>query len=566
MKLVKPRIQLTTDERDQLGEFEHFLLIQPTWLFEQLLRRHEKFINLFTGNQWGKNVNIVKQYVMRWLGIHPIDKKNLHPYDEIRTYRLCSETLPTDKDATEDTKNTIYPVVKRMLPSWMILGDVSQRDPVLTIKDIQGGDPIQIEFSSYGQSVQRQAGKQRAAVWIDENCSREFYSEQLPRLLASNGDLITTMTPALGQITWQYDDMYAKAHTIIRTPLVAERFNERFGVDVGTTQITESKEDIVVLMAATDDNPHYDTLVAADNERTLELIKRKEHLYIKNVEDFKPMTKAEYIRGTLGLLDPESEDVRRFGIFRKISGTIFKDYDSFIHYRSYRETFPGGIPAEWLHARGIDYHPHVPWHYGACVLSPENEMFIYDELVVSPDNYVTLEIADQLANKQGQQNFSLDLVDPLAAEKQPNTGTSPLEDLNRIFWQFKKSEKCAGAYWASWDTKSLKGRDDIKQRLKNSLLCGKPFNNNGLPTLWVLDTCPVADEYMRKWRWKEWTNRAMLETNDEKNEAEQKYSHMNMVWEAILKHPGFKVGRGRSIGNYPHRNTYGNKMRSMERR
>lgn len=558
----KSQIKLSPAEFQQLAGFENFLLIKPTWTFQQLLKRREKFIGFFTGNQWGKNVNIVKQYVLRWMGIHPIEEKNIHPEDKIRIYRFCSETLPTDKDAPEDTKNTIYPVIKKMLPPWMILSDITRVDPVITILDIQGGEPIQVEFASYGQTVQKQAGKQRKSIWIDENCTREFYEEQLPRLLASGGDLIVTMTPALGAITWQYGDFYEKARTVIRTPRVCKRFKDRFGLDYKPIETTKSPEDIVVFMAATDDNPFYDELAETQNKRDKLLVERGEHPVVKKIEDFVPITKSDYIKTYLELSDPESEDVRRFGIFRKVSGTIFRDYNSYVHFQPFKKWFPEGIPEEWLHARGIDYHPHVPWHFGACALSPDDEMFIYRELIMSPDNFITREIISEIANVSGDYNYSLNLIDPLSDENQTNSGTSALQEINRIFYELKRANSGNGGYWTTWDTKAQTGRDEIKKRLKNAAIVGQPFQNKGLPTLWVLDSCPRTDEYMRKWRWKEWQNRTMLETNDEKNEPEQKWSHMNMVWEAILKHPGFHPRRGREFGEYRERHTYNKMMRS----
>jgi hypothetical protein len=67
--------------------------------------------------------------------------------------------------------------------------------------------------------------------------------------------------------------------------------------------------------------------------------------------------------------------------------------------------------------------------------------------------------------------------------------------------------KCTSA-----DTKNEQGRMNIKQRLKNSLICGVPGNNldkhsepeprfgHYRPTLWFFDSCPVHIEHFRNWR------------------------------------------------------------------
>lgn len=555
-------MNISDNDLEQLNEWEGFLSIKPTWLFEQFIHRHENTLALFTGNQWGKNVNIVKQYIMRWLGIHPIEAKNMRPFKKIRTYRFCSETLPNDPEAGD--KNTIYPVLKRLLPKSLIKKDITARNSIVTIKDIQGGDDIYIEFVSYKQDVQAGAGVQRASIYLDENCNRAFYEEQLPRLLASDGDLIVGMTPALGQITWQYEDIYEQAKTIIRTQAVIDRYEKRFGEKIPLIKSTGLTNDTCVLMAATDDNPFYDTLVSEKNAQELKLIELGQHPFYSDIKTFKPITKSQYIANKLELIDEETEDVRRFGIFRQISGRIFKDFDVATHVINKDKVFPDGIPHDWFHARGIDYHPHVDWHCGFVAMSPGNEMFIYNELKISPEKHVTHEIANVLCDLSGDYKYRLNLIDPLSAEKQPNTGTSPVEDLNRIFHEYQKEGRCANSYWTSWDTKSLKGRDEIKKRLKNSKIVGKPFVNNGLPTLWILDNCKNTIESFKNWKLEEWGNRASLETHEIKEKPQQKWSHMNMVWEAICKHPAWRPRKEyQEVGGFKERHTYNDKMRIM---
>lgn len=119
--------------REELEEWSELLSITTTPFFNKFIHRPEKTIALFTGNQWGKNVNIIKQYILRWLGKHPIESKNLRPNMKIRTYRFCSETVPFDTSG--EGSNTIYPVLKRLLPAKFIIEDVNQRRNTMTIKD-----------------------------------------------------------------------------------------------------------------------------------------------------------------------------------------------------------------------------------------------------------------------------------------------------------------------------------------------------------------------------------------------------------------------------------------------
>ena len=212
-------------------------------------------------------------------------------------------------------------------------------------------------------------------------------------------------------------------------------------------------------------------------------------------------------------------------------------------------------PHIWVHARGIDYHEHVDWHVGFMALSPQDEAFIYDEVVMSPERNVTSQIAQVIASKSKDYKYLLSKIDPLAMKTQSNTGLSTVDDLNRLFAEFKKDGIGTGGWWTSWDTKSTRGREEIRKRLKNSRLCGVPFNNRQvvmgreihLPTLWILPNCRIAIEYFKNWRLEEWTDRTKLETKEMKETPMQRYSHLPMVIEALMKEDSFRPKRGEHL-------------------
>jgi hypothetical protein len=552
----------------EIAPFSGFAEIVNTKVFYEFMHRPEKTIAFFTGNQWGKNVNIVRHYVMRLMGWHPIEAKNMRPSTKVRKLRFCAEKLPYDPEGGDS--NTVYPVFKRMWPRHLIRKDVTQRRPRLTLIDPQGGPDIEIEFSSYGQDVQTQAGVQLWSVYIDENCTREFYSEQVPRLLAADGDIIIGMTPALGSVSWQFEEIYEKARVIYRTPRVCKRLKDRFGEDHEELEVTANDTDIAVFMAATDDNPYYDQLVKEKNERELALITAGRHpMYIRRAEDYTPVTKASYITEKLGFYDDESEDVRRYGIFRQVSGRIFKDFDTRIHVIEPNRLFPDGVPHQWVHGRGIDYHQSTPWHTTFIAISPQDEAFIYEESVLSPERYVTLQICREIAEKSKDYRYALNKVDPLAAQVQTNTGVSTIDDINRVFFELKRDGLGTGGYWTSWDTKSTRGREEVRKRIANSRKCGSPFNNrtivNGrsvyLPTIWVLSNCRVTIDSLKNWRLEEWSDRSKLETKDPKETPMQKHSHICTAIECLFKEAGFRA-RAEDMRMEPQRKTamqYGRK-------
>ena len=244
------------DERtiNQLNEYAGVFEYEPTLVLSWLMKSPCKITCLFLGNQFGKGESAIMDYWHRVNGTHPNPHKNFKPEDKIRVVRFASENLPGENVEAE-VKNTQYPVLKRrFLPSW-IKKDITARHPVVTVKPMLGGKPVQFEFVSYGQTVQAGAGVQRASVWIDESCPPAFFYEQLPRLLAGDGDIIVTLTPVPGNLGWEFDELFERARVIVRTQTVIDRIYQRTGERVPMHERTNSKDDIMVIMAATDDNP-----------------------------------------------------------------------------------------------------------------------------------------------------------------------------------------------------------------------------------------------------------------------------------------------------------------------
>jgi hypothetical protein len=179
-------------------------------------------------------------------------------------------------------------------------------------------------------------------------------------------------------------------------------------------------------------------------------------------------------------------------------------------------------------------------------------LFIYDEYNPSPEQLITQDIAREIAIRSGNRQYRLDLIDPLAVKAQPNTGLSVVDDLNRLFTMFKREGLCTGGYWQPWDTKGTRGRENIRERLKNSVACGKPFNNvvqkkdrkEFLPTVWIFAKCKNFAHSFKNWRWEEWGTSAAHTVKEEKNAPQQKWSHFPMVAEAFLKDNRFHPTKG----------------------
>ena len=502
---------------------------QAEWLFKM---GDFETILLAWGNQTGKNDTVAEDWSLRVQGLHKISWKNLHPTDKIRTFRVCCEILPTDK-GEQEKKNTVYPAILRRFPKGLLKKDVTIRNPVQTWRDPQGGPDFYIEYVSYGQTTQSQAGVQRKAIWIDEGPSYEFYIEQTRRLIAASeecgkADIIFSYTPTEKQSAWIFEDLAERARVIFRTASVRRRIYKRSGGKESPPAIeyTDSDADVAIIYASLLDNP------VISNETAVRKIKE--------------------------LGDPDVQDSRGYGLFREISGKVYKDFNTEIHCIKLQNFFETGMPDYYKYARGIDYHSKNPWACVFIAISPQDEIFVWDEFEAPPDKMVTYDIAKVLAIKSRHYKYEVNKIDPLAQDKQGNTGMSPLEDLNGYFHDFKKDGLGTGAYWTSWDTKSVKGLDEFRKRLHNSKICGRPFNNTQvidgkklrLPTIWFSRDCEKVVESMKKWKWQDWKSRESLIENDPKGdritERQQKFSHFPITIECLLKCPEVVRARFRS--------------------
>ena len=537
--------QVSSSEINELNQWANFFAYKPHPMWDLFMKDNSKIIGLFTGNQMGKTAIIARSYVCRFLGIHPVAEKNLdykvceenHKvnmlfkaadcpmcgkrlsvyFSPIRTVRFASETLPGqsasisdgDGSMSSEVRNTQYPELKKWLPQGLIKKDITARSPVLTVKDVNGGPDILVEFVSYNQATQAMAGTQRFSIFLDEEPPPDFLEEQFPRLLAADGDMVIGLTPA-NRLTHMYDSVYEKAAKYYRTKSICNALN------LPEYEETDSGKSISVFQGATDDNP---TLSEIAIKRIFE--------------------------------DIDDEDtilIRRYGVFKQVSGRIFKGFEYNVHRVGAAKHFPDGIPHSWLHARMIDYHERVRWACLCIALSPTDEAFVYLEYNPDPTVTITYEIAREFSSLCGDYRYTYNLIDPLATKVQVNTGLSTVQDLNRYFADLKADGVGSGGYWRGWDTKSTRGREEITKRLKNSKRVGKPFNNkvfdNGreriLPTLWILDNCYTVLKSFKNWRSEEWGDSSALATKEQKESPQQRWSHFPMCVEAIFKEMGFR--------------------------
>jgi hypothetical protein len=255
-------------------------------------------------------------------------------------------------------------------------------------------------------------------------------------------------------------------------------------------------------------------------------------------------------------------------VFTQITGRIHKAYDPSICFIPFKKYFPNGIPFNWVHARGIDYHEsRIPWSIGWLSASKEDEWFLWKEFhpaIDGPNAYNTYEIVKSMARQSESYNYSVNLIDPLANKKQPNTLFSATDDINRHFDQMRREDGIGTpCYWTGWDTKGTGGRDQIATRFKNAVRCGKPFANTirdsgqtkRLPTLWICDTAPKFHRSVMDWSYGEYVAASTRAVNDPKPTPQQKHSHDNMVLECLAKDSRLLFA-SHLMNNPPHQQQY----------
>ena len=518
----------------------------PTPLFTTLLHVRNKFAIICTGNRVGKTRMIGRKVVYECMGASPIPEHNIRPEDKCRTIRLSGAQLPQDKE--NEVKSPLYLSIKAQMPTTMVIDDVNYRNSVMTIMPMKGGKKAHLEFVSYGQQTINKAGVERRTIVWDEPGPYSDYEEDLPRIATvPDAQFIAGFTPV--EADWMYGELYERAKVIVRTPCVREYMAKQMGIKVPQVQRTDSRQDICCIQAATDDNPIFQVIV---NQKHQEIKDGK----IK-AEDFPYANVKEYIDSTFIFDDPAEIGMRRYGIFTRITGAIHKQYHWDIHRIDERRYFPNDVPVDsGRHVRLIDYHPNVSWAILWLWLSPENECFAYREMNPDPKDWTTLGIAKEMMMRSRQMSgdggdeyrFAFNLIDPLATTPQNNTGTSVLKDLNTYFRGFKQTGFGTGGTWEPWDTHGTNGRDRVKERLINSITCGRPFNNlqmmDGkmvrLPTLWIFSSCPQTNLSLKNWRQDTWASKDDNIVKDPKDKVETRWSHFNMCLEAAMKDVRFR--------------------------
>ena len=435
------------------------------------------------GNQGGGTKVSVYDAVLRLLGLHPVKKRNVLE----APIRFVSKCLPKND---EDEENQQYVEFKRMFPSEFIVKDVTARSSIMSVRNPLGGADRKVEFMSSKQDIDAFMSVQRSALYQDEEIDRIKWDENLMRLLRWGGDATITLTPVRG-MDWTYDSIWCKARKVFRSKTICGRY----GFD--PLEERDSNASIDAFCWATDDNP--------------------------------AMAKASIERIFAEVSDEDDLAMRRYAVFKQVSGRIYKAFDKKVHKVPAADVFDASLFRTYWNYRVIDYHPAKPWAVSYVAISPQNEWFVWNELNAKHEHRTTLELRDEIKLNslmgEDEEYNRATLIDPLANVKQGNTGFSVFDDLSMGERGLRRL--------TSADTQNSQGRMNIKMRLKNSLICGVPGNNidpdgyldnrygNFLPTIWFLDNCTHHLEDFEQWRYVDFKQEHVKATRVVKRESEK---------------------------------------------
>ena len=437
------------------------------------------------GNQGGGTLAAVYDVTLRLLGIHPVESRNKlnHPI------RMVTKCLPK---SDSDEENQQYVELKRLFPAEFIKKDVTARSSIMTVRDPHGGSDNKVEFMSSSQELDAFMSVQRSAYYQDEEIERIKWDESQIRLLKDGGDSTITLTPARG-MEWTFDSIWKRANTIYRSKLIHDVMG------LPELEKTGVKSGVEAFCWASDDNPALDE---ASIERIFE-----------------------------GIDDPDELAMRRYGVFRQVSGRIYKSFDRSTHVQPFDKLYDVGLYRTYWNYRIIDFHPQKPWYVTFVVVTPRHEWFVWNEMIAKHENRTTPELRDDIKTEtivdEDDMMNRCTLIDPLSRVKQANTGFTCFDDLARGEEGLRRLTPA--------DTKNTQGRMNIKMRLKNALDCGVPGNNVSkrayeesrygiyLPTLWFLDNCKGHIDHFSSWRYSSFTREDTKAVKTVRNPI-QKYS------------------------------------------
>ncbi|HDY67163.1 hypothetical protein LCGC14_0771870 [marine sediment metagenome] len=363
--MTTAEVELPENVKEELNKYLQFSQYKYTWIAGMFLTCPLDVLALFFGNQAGKGALVIINYILRIMGHHPVARKNIlyyecknkhyyspadivymkfgtDPFAELyskkyvcpkckepltphiregshRIIRFASQNMPGSETVTRgkgkreentgigETKNTQYIELMKWLPPHLLRDKkISIRDATQRIVDpFPTGMDIIIEYMSFNQMTQSGAGHQRLSAWLDELAGKDFFDEQLPRILAVAGaDIILSYT-VTKEVGYLFDLIWNRARKIYRSQSIVDFFRKSRNEILPQEEETDSDfKNIAIFQASTYDNP------TLDHDRIDEIMMLLHDDCCDNVDMM---------------------NMRKYCIFSEISSVIFPTFNNRVH-------------------------------------------------------------------------------------------------------------------------------------------------------------------------------------------------------------------------------------------
>lgn len=274
----------------------------------------------------------------------------LHPvWSEIYPPPVRIRIVTTDFD--NGVRKVIVPKIREWIPRERIKVNYTDRNRQFTFDNGSF-----MELMSNDQDTIKFGGTSRHLTIFDEPPKQEIWTECQMRHVDTDGASVLVMTPPIagegsGDEYWACEDIYEK--------------NGQNGIECFMTSTYENSN----------------------------------------------LNKSVIDRIAEGLSDDEKE-VKLFGKFISMSGIIYKEFNPAIHVVDDFDVHDFEKNKKWTRYTGVDPHPNAPFSCLYLAASPNNNLYVYDEIYETPQAIPIM--AKVIKKHEGQDRINLRLADKRA--------------------------------------------------------------------------------------------------------------------------------------------------------
>ena len=212
------------------------------------------------------------------------------------------------------------------------------------------------------------------------------------------------------------------------------------------------------------------------------------------------------------LLSDEEKDARLHGKYSHLSGLVYKEFDSNRH-----KVKPFVIPEHWPRIRLIDPHPRTPHAVMWMAVSPEERLYIYDELF---KECLISELCLNIRAKSGDDNIQFTACDPIAFIQDPISGKSWSDEFVRN-----------GIFVVPAVKDLAQGIQTVKSRFVGTC---------GTPDLYIFDTCSRTLWEIARYQWSENLGKSAQRRNAPQKPMDRDDHMMECMYRGVMMMPSYK--------------------------